>query len=206
MNSKRLFYALVASLFVVGGLLAGSVYMGWKHLDKQTGKLSDLKVEASVLQDTQRSLAKAKKDIVTYADIEQVTKTVIPQEKDQARTVREIIKIAGDHNIAISSIGFPASTLGSKPVTGAPTTPTAAATSTNTQTQKVEGINNVERLEIVVTSEQAKPALYTDFIFFLSDLEKNRRTAQVSNISIQPLSDNRNRLSFALTLNVYIKK
>lgn len=204
MNSKRLFYGLVGVLLVVVALFGGSVYLGWKHLDKQTSKLSDLKVEASVLQDTQRSLAKAKKDIVTYADIEQVTKTVIPQEKDQARTVREIVKIANDNNIAIASIGFPASTLGSKPATGAG--PSTATPGVNTQTQKVEGINNVEKLEIIVMSESAKPALYTDFIAFLSDLEKNRRTAQVTNISIQPVSDNRNRLSFSLNLNVYIKK
>lgn len=206
MNSKRLFYGLVGVLLIVAALFAGSVYLGWKHLDKQTSKLSDLKVEASVLQDTQRSLAKAKKDIVTYSDIEQVTKTVIPQEKDQARTVREIVKIAADNNIAIASIGFPASTLGTKPAAGAGGAAAATAPGVTTQTQKVDGISNVERLEMIVTSESARPALYTDFISFLSDLEKNRRTAQVSNINIQPVADNRNRLSFSITLNVYIKK
>lgn len=203
MNSKRLFYVLVGVLVAVIGLIGGSVYLGWQHLDKQTSRLSDLKVEASALQDTQRSLAKAKKDIVTYADIEQVTKTVIPQEKDQARTVREIIKIADENNIAVSSVGFPPSTLGNKAASGGTTATPAGGT---TQTQKVDGLSNVERLEIIVTSDQTKPALYTDFIAFLSALEKNRRTAQVSNINIQPLSDNRNRLSFSLTLNVYIKK
>lgn len=202
MNSKRLFYTLIGVLVAVVILIGGCVYLGWKHLDKQTSRLSDLKVEASALQDIQQSLAKAKKDIVTYADIEQVTKTVIPQEKDQARTVREIIKIADENSIAISSVGFPPSTLGSKATTGSAATPAAGTT----QTQKVEGINNVERLEIVVTSDQTKPVLYSDFIAFLSALEKNRRTAQVTNINIQPLSDNRNRLSFSLTLNVYIKK
>lgn len=206
MNSKRLFYGLVGALMIAAALFAGSVYLGWKHLDKQTSKLSDLKVEASVLQDTQRSLAKAKKDIVTYSDIEQVTKTVIPQEKDQARTVREIVKIAADNNIQIASIGFPASTLGTKPVAGAGGGAAATATGVTTQTQKVDGISNVERLEMIVTSESARPVLYTDFISFLSDLEKNRRTAQVSNINIQPVANNRNRLSFSITLNVYIEK
>lgn len=206
MNSKRLFYGLVGALMIAAALFSGSVYLGWKHLDKQTSKLSDLKVEASVLQDTQRSLAKAKKDIVTYSDIEQVTKTVIPQEKDQARTVREIVKIAADNNIQIASIGFPASTLGTKPVAGAGGGAAATATGVTTQTQKVDGISNVERLEMIVTSESARPVLYTDFISFLSDLEKNRRTAQVSNINIQPVANNRNRLSFSITLNVYIEK
>lgn len=202
MNSKRLYFILIGCLVVLVALVGAASYFGWKHLDNQTGRLSDLKIEASVLQDTQQSLSKAKKDIVTYSDIEQVTKTVIPQEKDQARTVREIIKIADENKIAVASIGFPASTLGNQPVAGAAATP---ATGT-TQTQKVEGLSNVERMEIIVTSETTSPALYTDFIAFLDDLEKNRRTAQVTNINIQPDGNNRNLLSFSLVLNVYIKK
>lgn len=202
MNSRKIFYVLIAVLMLVnGGGIAALVY-GRKALDSQNNRLTELKVEAKTLEDVQRSLINAKKDIEKYADIEQISKTVVPQEKDQARTVREIIKLAEESGISIASVSFPTSSLGVKAGGG-----TTQATATgNSQTQKVEGISNVERLEITVSSDTAKPILYTNFLGFLEKLEQNRRTAQVSNINIQPVTDNRNLLTFSLVLNVYIKK
>lgn len=209
MNSKKLFYLLcvVILLINVGGV-AALVY-GNKLLVKQNSKLTDLKIEASSLEEVQRSLVNAKKDIQSYSEIESVAKTVVPQEKDQARTVREIVKLASESKINISSISFPSSSLGNKagtaPATGTAAAP-AASTSTNTQTQKVDGISNVERLEVTVSSDTSKPVLFTNFVGFLAKIEQNRRTSQITNINIQPVSDNRNFLTFTLTLNVYIKK
>jgi hypothetical protein len=205
MNSKHLYYILIAAIVLVNGGGVAALYLGNKMLSTQTSKLTDLKVEANTLEDVQRSLTKAKKDIVTYSDIEKVVKTVIPQEKDQARTIREIIKIAGDSHIPIASVNFPSSSLGTKN-TGGASTPAQSTAGATTQTQKVEGISNVERLEITVASDTSKPVLYTDFIGFLARLEQNRRTSQVTSISIQPAQDNRNRLTFTLILNVYIRK
>lgn len=199
MNSRKLFYLLIVAVLLINiGGIAAIVY-GKKILDSQNGKLTELKVEASTLEDVQRSLVTAKKDIEKYADIEKISKTVVPQEKDQARTVREIVKLAEESNIEIASVSFPTSSLGTK--TG--TAPVAGAT---TQTQKVDGISNVERLEVTVSSNTATPVTYTDFLSFLEKLEQNRRTSQVSNINIQPVADNRNLLTFSLVLNVYIKK
>lgn len=204
MNSKKLFFILCALLLVINGAGAAALVYGNKMLVKQNDKLTQLKVEASSLEDVQQSLVNAKKDIQTYADVETIAKTVVPQEKDQARTVREIVKLAADSGISISSVSFPSSSLGNK----ATTAPGAAASgpSANTQTQKVDGINNVERLEVTVSSDSSRPVLFTSFVSFLERLEQNRRTAQVTNINIQPVSDNRNFLTFTLTLNVYIKK
>lgn len=196
MNSRKFFYVLIALLVCITGGGVAALVLGKKMLDTQNTKLTELKIEASTLEDVQRSLVTAKKDIESYADIEQISKTVVPQEKDQARTVREIVKLAEESNIEIASISFPTSSLGTK----------TTGTSTNTQTQKVDGINNVERLEITVSSNTSSPVLYSDFISFLQKLEQNRRTSQVSNINIQPVADNRNQLTFSLVLNVYIKK
>lgn len=202
MSSKRLYYILIALVVIINGSGIAAIYFGNQILAKKTAKLTELKVEAITLGDVQSSLAKAKKDITKYADIEQVVKTVIPQEKDQARTVREIVKIAGESNILIASISFPSSTLGNK-TTG---TAASATATTNSQTLKVDGINNVERLEITVASDSSKPVLYTDFISFLSRLEQNRRTSQVGNINIIPDTVRPDYLTFTMTLNVYIKK
>lgn len=204
MNSRRLFYLLVAALILVNGAGIAALVLGDKQLVKQNTKLTELKVQSSSLETVQSSLVQAKKDIETYSVLEQITKSVIPQEKDQARTVREIVKLAGEAGVPVSSVSFPSSTLGSKSVAGATGASTTAGTTT--QTQKVTGINNVERLEITVTSDPSKPVLYSDFIKFLSKLEQNRRTSQVASINIQPVADNRNKLTFSLVLNVYIEK
>jgi len=199
MNSKRLFFALCGLVVVINLVGVGALVYGNKLLKKQNEKLTALKVEASSLEEVQRSLVSAKKDVETYADIESIAKTVVPQEKDQAKTVREIIKLADESGISIASISFPSSSLGNK--SGASTTATG-----NTQTQKVDGISNVERLEVTVNSNTGRPVSFVSFVSFLEKLEQNRRTSQVTNINIQPVSDNRNFLTFTLTLNVYIKK
>lgn len=204
MNSKMMFFVLCGLLLIVNGSGVAAFIYGNKMLTQENEKLTKVKVEASSLEEVQRSLVNAKKDIQTYSDVEKIAKTVVPQEKDQARTVREIVKLAADSGISISSVSFPSSSLGNK-TTAAPGA-AATAPTTNTQTQKVDGISNVERLEVTVSSDTSKPVVFTSFVSFLNRLEQNRRTAQVTNINIQPLSDNRNFLTFTLTLNVYIKK
>lgn len=205
MNTKRLFYGLAALLCILAVAVAGSVVYGNKFLVKQNEKLTTLKIESSNLELVQSSLTAAKKDIEQYSVIEQIAKTVVPQEKDQARTVREIVKLAGESGISIASITFPSSNLGSNVggQAGASANSTAGAI---TQTQKVEGLTNVEKLPITVTADSTKPVTYRSFILFLEKLEQNRRTSQVENINIQPSAENRNFLTFSLTLNVYIKK
>jgi Tfp pilus assembly protein PilO len=200
MNSKKLFFTLIAALVLVNSGGIALLVFGNKYLDKQNGKLTDLKVQSSTLDTVQQSLIKAKKDIATYSDLANIVSTVVPQEKDQARTVRELVKIANDNGIQISHISFPTSSLGTGPTTGAPTANQGTAGSIS-QTQKVDGISNVERLEITVQSDNTVP--YHNFISFLQGLENNRRTAQVSGINITP---DKNGVKFTLTLNVYIKK
>lgn len=202
MNSKRLFYILIATLIVINAGGIALLVLGNKVLDKQNDKLTQLKVEANTLDTVQQSLVKAKKDVEKYKDLAQVVETVVPQEKDQARTIREIVQIAQESGVSIDSINFPSSSLGNK------TTGTGAASAstgtTNTQTQKVEGINNVERLEITIASSRQVP--YSNFILFLQKLEQNRRTSQVSSITVTPAGVDKTRVNFSLILNVYIKK
>ena len=57
-------------------------------------------------------------------------------------------------------------------------------------------------LEIQVASDGE--VSYQDFLKFLEALEKNRRTAHVAAISLDP-SDDGKQLNFNLTLNAYVK-
>lgn len=212
-NAKGLYIVMIGLLIVLFGLIGASVYFGNKLLTNKTSTLIDLKLESKSLDEQQKALIKAKKDLQEYADLEKTAKTVVPQEKDQARTVREIVKIAGDNGITISNISFPSSNLGQpnkKPATGStPTTPTKPSTPVTTaaptQAKPVEGIPGVFQLDINVQTDPSRLISYTDLLNFLKDLEHNRRTAQVSNISVQPDTKDRTLVTFSLTLAVYIK-
>lgn len=203
MTSKRLFYSLIATLLLIIAGTGAVLYYGNKQLTQQNNKLSALKLESNSLDQVQASLNGVKKDIAKYTEIEQIARTVVPQEKDQARTVREIVKLADESRVAVASINFPTSSLGSDAKSSKSTKDSAGATS---QTTKVEGLTNVEQLQITVDSDKAKPTTYTSLLIFLEKLEQNRRTSQVTSVNIQPDSENRNLLTFTLTLNVYIKK
>jgi hypothetical protein len=214
MNSKKVFFVMIGIVVLMSGLVVGAVVVGDTVLRKQSEKLVALKLDTDVVETQQTALVQAKKDVEKYAELESIAKQVVPQDKDQARAVREIISIADQAGVKISSITFPSSNLGQKPAATAPasgtstTTPTAAtAAPVNpfTQAKPVSGIGGLYQLDITVVSDTTKPATYTRLIDFLGRLEHNRRTAQVSQISIQPHADNRDNLNFTLTLTVYIK-
>lgn len=211
MTSKKFFYVMVGVLVLMVGLVIGSVVMGDKLLQKQADKLVALKVDDEVLDMQQRALRQAKKDVETYNELGSIAKQVVPQDKDQARAVREIVSIADQAGVSIASVSFPSSNLGQKaapkPKSDDEKSSSTAKSTTSpiTQAKPVTGIGGVYQLDITVTSDPARPTPYSRFINFLTGLEQNRRTAQVSNISIQPNTENRNNLGFTLTLTVFIK-
>lgn len=209
MTSKRLYFLLIGiiSLLFIG-LIAGTMSAS-SLLQARADKLVALKAKSKAQEQEKIGLAKAKKEIAKYSALEKITKTIVPEDKSQAEAVREIVKIAGDNGVTLASITFPASTLGGTSASGAAPSPAAAAAAANkkslSQLEAVKNIPGVYKLQIVITSDTKKPVPYSQFINFLSDLENNRRTAQVSNIVLQPDQNNRNNLTFTLTLNGYIK-
>lgn len=198
MTSKRYFYMLTAILvLIVGGIVGGAV-SGNMLLQKQSKKLSSLKVENESLEQQQSALIQARADVDKYSELDKITKSIVPQDKDQAKTVREIVQIAKASNIPIKSVAFETSTLGDK---AAPATP-GTKSSPVSQVKPVEGIPGVYTLEIQVGSDGK--VSYQSFLRFLDGLEKNRRTAHVTGINLAP-SDGGTRLVFNLTLNAYVK-
>ncbi len=134
---------------------------------------------------------------------------MVPQDKDQAEAVRELVKIAADNGVKLASISFPASTLGT-------IAPKAVVTEENkdtpkvttpplTQVQPVEGIPGVYTLQINIQQDTTSPITYDKFIGFLSSLEQNRRTSQVTNVTVCLNTQDRTKLTFSLTGNAYIK-
>ncbi|HSX23487.1 MAG TPA: hypothetical protein VLE74_00070 [Candidatus Saccharimonadales bacterium] len=196
---------------LMGILVIATVVVGDIFLHKQSRKLVSLKLDNQVIEAQQTALVQAKKDVQKYQELETIAKQIVPQDKDQARTTREIVSLADQAGVKIASITFPASTLGQKvaptAAAGAATTPApgAAATPSVTQVKPVDGINGLYQLDITVVSDTTAPVTYARLIDFLSRLEQNRRTSQVTQISIQPDSTNRSSLNFTLTITTYIK-
>ncbi len=217
MSSKRLYYILVATigLLVVG--LIGGAYGADSLLKAQSQKLLDARTKVQGLENQQTGLVKARKDIEKYSELGTIAKSIVPQDKDQAQTVREIVKIASAAGVKLGSITFPSSSLGA-PVAapaapapaaeGAATPAPAAAPTPNlslSQLKPVVGITGVYDLAITVQSDTGSSTTYSQFIKFLEGLESNRRTALVSGIIVTPDAKNSDQVSFTLNINEYIK-
>ena len=208
MTSKRFFFVMLAVLIVLGLGVLTAVYFGNSFLAKQSNKLVSLKLDSEVADQQQTSLLQAKKDIEQYSDLSDAAKAVVPQDKDQAETVREIVKIAQDNFIGLSAINFPSSTLGTISPNSSSSSSSGGsenATPTISQVKGVSGIKGVYTMPITVQSDANSKVSYNNFIAFLHALENNRRTAQVSSINIVPDKADLSKLNFTLTLNVYLK-
>jgi hypothetical protein len=198
MNSKKVFYGMVGVLaLIVIAAVAGTVY-GTGQLEKTGDTLLERKLEDAALNIDEESLTKAKRDVEQYKDLEQVARSIVPQEKDQARTVRELIAVADQSGIQIETIGFPSSELGvsESKKTGA---------SNITQLTPVEGLSGVYAMPIDSQVNSTSPVPYATMIGFLERLENNRRTSHVTNLSITPSEENRDLVTFSLQINAYIK-
>jgi len=193
MDAKRLNYVLLGVIGVSVLLLAGGTYGANTVLQSQAKRLNDAKAHSQALDDKQLQLSKARTDIAKYQSLADIAKNIVPQDKDQAQTVREIVKLAEANGIKLGAITFPSSTLGGK---------TSASQS---QLKAVKNIPGVFSLEIAIQSDTASPVKYANFLNFLDGLEHNRRTALVNGITLQPNADNPGTLGFTLNVSEYVK-
>lgn len=197
MDAKKLTYLLIAAVILLSATLVSSGLLANKVLTAKSAELSKLKAESQVTSDLQATIKKDKADIAKYSELNAIAKSVVPQDKDQAQTVSEIVKLANESGITkLSSITFPASSLGST---------TSKSSNNLTQMTAVKGISGVYILPITVTQESSNTISYSKFITFLQKLENNRRTSQVAAINLQPDPTNPKDVSFTLTVNEYIK-
>lgn len=208
MTPKKIYFIMIGLNTLLGLLILGSVFVGNNLIKKQSEKLLNIKTQNKVVEEQQTSLSQAKKDIDKYSDLNEIARSIVPQDKDQARTVREISKFADESGITLKDIAFQSSSLGEiiqKSSGGSTQSPTATAVpNALTQVKPVEGIKGVYALEIVVSSVEDNPIPYADFVKFLEKLESNRRTAHVDKIVVKP-DDKDPGVSFVLTLNAYVK-
>jgi len=198
LTAKRLWFVLIAAVALCVMVLVACVYFATGVLKEKSKDVHDARLESAVLDREQTALTRAKADIAKYSELGQIAKSIVPQDKDQAKTVREIVNLAVRHHVKLGAITFPSSSLGSS------TRPGVKGT-TDAQLQPVVGLRGIYSLSIAIKSDSAASPSYGDFLDFLNALEQNRRTALVSAITITPDAKDAGKLQFALTIDEYIK-
>lgn len=204
--------------FILLGLLGISIIafiaaavLGLNALSQRSSELVDLKLKSKTLDAQLTSLAVAKKQVEQYAYFNDVAKTVLPSDKDQAKAVLTIFQLAKESGIAIASITFPTSNLGAGAGSTSATSSSSAAIS---QAKPVEGIKGLYSLQLTITPEtgQTVPAdrvvTYAKFLDFIKRIENDRRTAQITQVAIQPVLDNSGPtdvINFTLIINIFIR-
>src|SRR5687767_367398 len=94
MNSKKLFGILTGTMVLLCICLLVSVYAANNMLSGKSKELVDLRAAKMASEQKEKQLAKDKKDIQAYGELNEIAKTVVPQDKDQAKTVSEIVNLA----------------------------------------------------------------------------------------------------------------
>jgi len=214
MNSRKVYFVMIGIFVLLVGALIGTVVVGNQYLKTQSTKLVAAKLDQQSLNEQQTALIKAKKDLEKYDDLLAVAKGIVPQDKDQAKAVREIVSLAQDTGVSLESITFDDSTLGQASAAPAVVTKTGqeqtaaakTAVSPVTQGKAVEGIPGVYSVPINIVSTKNNNQ-FPNFIAFLGKLETGRRTAQVEKVSITPgvTAGGFEYINFNLTVNIFVK-
>lgn len=212
---------------VLLGTLAGSALLffvvatvGLNLLAGESHKLVDLKQQSKTADAASASLSASKKQVEQYSYFNDIAKSVLPGDKDQAQAVLDIFSLADQSGIAIASVTFPASSLGAKaaPASGTKTSSSNAATTPATsaisQAKAVTGIAGLYSLELTITPQtgtgvpDTKKVTYPKFLDFLSRVEHDRRTAQITQVNIQPQSSDAGPsqfINFTMSINIFMK-
>lgn len=203
MTSKRFFLVMVGiAILLLLGFGAG-VYKVNSMFNKESDKLAELKLSAYVLKEQQSVLRQAKRDITEFSGLEEITRSIIPEDKNQANTIGEIASHAKKAGISLGAIEFPQSELG-RVAKGKAKTKSTTDSST-TQLVEVDDLKGVYVMSISIRNHSEKPIAYDQILDFLKRLESNRRTAQVVEIGIQPDQKTPNLFHFTIKLNTYIR-
>lgn len=219
MSSKRLRTVLIGLVGFCVIIFIAICVLGLSMLKTKSASVAKLKLDSRVADDQLANLARAKGEVAQYSYFKEVAKTVIPTDKDQAQAILDIFQLANESGISIQSIGFPASTLGlgstSTTVGGASTSAVGVSTSSvRSQAKPVTGIPGLYSVELTISPESGaqvppdKLPTYPKLLDFLSRIEHDRRTAQITQVNIQPLgTDNVSSpyINFSLTINIFIK-
>lgn len=217
-SPKRLFYLLIATLFILcAGLITLTIYTNiW--LTKKADRLVILKLDTIGLEEKRNVNQQAARYLKENSSTRDLLDKVVPKSKDQANAIGELLKISEEIGVTINTMTFPESELGNNTTgkTVAGTTPSAAATNVNAITQAKPVVNIPGLLGIEVSLSQidrrggasGSGVTYKQLLGFLEAVEKNRRTMQIKTLQVSPLKTSTGSISgysLTLTMNIFVK-
>lgn len=201
MNNKKLFIVFIAIIICVISLGALTLIKATSALESEGSKLMDVKIEDEIMERRIKDLAKAKKDVARYSELSDISKQVVPEEKNQASLIAELSSMANQCKIKLGTIDFPKSSLGSIQKKNSKT----KTDTSKSQLFEIPEMKGVYAMEIGMKNHSNSPVSYDQILQFLKILENNRKTSQVTNISITPKEDNKNLYDFHIKINTYIR-
>lgn len=193
MTPKKVYYLLISLLVIVVLGIIGAAYFSNTFLKRSSNALVEAKLELYKIDETESTYRKNKLLLEQNQDIATILSSIVPSEKDQARAVREISRIASEKGLSVRSIRFPSSDLvakNTKTTTNANgTTPSPTAGPTVSQAKPVNGLTGVLGMNVELEIANANPAnaISTDqMLGFLEEIENNRRNIRVTSVSYGP--------------------
>lgn len=214
MNNKRLRLVYLGLIGVCCLLFVLIFINGLSKLTSKSQQLVDLKLQSKTADAQLASLAQAKKEVAQYSYFKDLAKTVVPTDKDQAQAVLDILQIASASGVTIQDVTFPTSSLGVKSSESALSQSSSTTKTVVSQAKPVTGISGLYSIELTVTHNVnvdapiSQQTTYSELHDFLTRVEHDRRTAQITNVNIEPLlKDNRPTpyINFSLTTNIFMK-
>ena len=182
MSPKRFFYILcgiVACLVLVGG---GGYYFASKMLHERTSALSKKMAEDQAAEQKLSQLGDLQKQYKRLGPILPAIEEALPANKEQSKIALQLRNIAAQSGMNFAGVTFPAST----------------APGPTSQTVPVGAV-----LAIPVTFQLQ--GSYDQLQSFLKQQENLSRYTSVTSLAITADPKNPNKLSFDVSLNVYMK-
>lgn len=210
-SARQLRFLLLGLLGLAIVTFLAILFLGMGTLSKKSSDMVDLKLKSKTLDAQLTSLGVAKKQVEQYSYFNDVARTVLPTDKDQAKAVLAVFQLAKESGIAVASVTFPTSNLGGG---AGSASATGSASSAVSQARPVEGIKGLYSLQLTIAPDIAltvpadKVATYPKFLDFLRKIERDRRTAQITEVSIQPRNEPSlpgQAINFTLIINVFMR-
>lgn len=186
LNAKTFFYGQLGLIFIFGAILAAGTYYGNGLLAAKAKKIQEIHADIDLVQEKKAETAKLQKKIDTLADVKDLALKVLPKDKDQASLLAQIYDIAKGFNISLSDISFSSSSKGP---------------SSTSQTEELKDAKSVRVYPLTTGIECVS---YPTFLSFLERLEVNRRKAQISSLSIQPIVNKAGEVSTCPNGNISV--
>ena len=203
MNSKKLFYLLVAVLMILPIGIGGLIYYSLGQLDKASNQVIAAKIDTSTAEQSKNAYAKNYRLYESNKVLAEKINNLLPTDKQEVTAIQSLYDNANEFELAVTSLDFPGSDLGQDDKA-------KKKNKTNIDITQVEPIEDIKELKNVYqiplevkvinlrVDDKGDPlAISTDQLLgFLNKIESNPRNMKVDNISYD-------RESEEVSLSVY---